>query len=111
MNFFKPSAPTPAQLQRLEKIRARGRNHYIFYEGILAWGLPMFLFNAIWDWHRDFGWHIPSNAILHSFWLSLPLRLAFFLVAGYFCGAKIWKSEISEFEDVFSAPTLLNPQK
>ena len=26
------------QIERLEKIRAKGRKHYIFYTGILGWG-------------------------------------------------------------------------
>jgi hypothetical protein len=41
MSLFGPMSTR--QIERLEKIQAKGRKHYIFYTGILGWGMSVFL--------------------------------------------------------------------
>src|SRR5215469_4618213 len=86
MTLSKSTALSPEQLQRLEKIRAKGRSHYILYTGMLGWGLPVFAITSIWSWHDRYGWQIPPNEALHNYLVLLPVKLVIWLVAGYlFC--------------------------
>jgi|HubBroStandDraft_6_1064221.scaffolds.fasta_scaffold571521_2 hypothetical protein len=49
MNLFKPAVLSPKQIERRNRIRAKGRNHYIFYTGILGWGMSVFLMTTSWE--------------------------------------------------------------
>lgn len=73
-----------------ERMQAMGRGRYIFYHGILAFGLLAFALSSILDWH-EFGRRLHSSELLHLYWALTPLRLAIWLTAGYFGGARTWK--------------------
>jgi len=87
---MKPTS-SPARLARLEKIRAKGRKHFILYTGMLGWGLSVFVITTIWAWYDDHGWHVPTNGIPANEWVHTAFRLALWLTAGYFFGAGLWK--------------------
>ena len=93
MNFFKPAVLSPKQVERRKKIRAKGRKHYIFYTGILSWGMPVFLVTTLWRWYDDYGWHVPSRRDLY--FRNLIMLIAWSL-AGYLWGARMWKELYEE---------------
>jgi hypothetical protein len=85
MSLFGPMSPK--RIERLEKIRAKGRKHYIFYQGILGWGMSVFLLTTVWNWYDKSGWHFPSRgALYYSIIVGLPL----WSFAGYIWGAVMW---------------------
>jgi hypothetical protein len=90
MNLFKQTS-SPEKLARLEKIRAKGRTHFILYTGVLGWGLSVFAMTTIWAWYDNHGWHFPSEGIPLSECGHAAVRLAVWLTAGYFFGADMWK--------------------
>lgn len=92
MPLFKPAVPTPKLIERRKSIQARGRRHYIFYRGVLGWGLPVFVLTTLWSWHDSHGWHVPRPASTHLEIERLAVRLIIWSVAGYFFGATMWKT-------------------
>jgi hypothetical protein len=94
MSLFKPTVPSEKQRERLEKIRAKGRTHFILWRGMLGWGFTVFLITSIVAWHERHGWHIPTEGIDHQDSVMIPLRLVIWLVAGYFFGASMWKRTV-----------------
>src|SRR6516165_3231211 len=80
--------PSPKQIESRNRIRAKGRKHYIVYTGILRWGLSMFLLTTLGNWYEEYGWHFPARGHL---WFSVISGLVIWLVAGYFAGAYMWK--------------------
>jgi hypothetical protein len=93
MPLFKPTVLSPEQIERRKIIRAKGRKHYIFYTGILRWGMPVFLTTTLWSWYDNYGWHIPPRGYLC---FSILLGLVIWSVAGYFWGANMWKRFLEE---------------
>jgi hypothetical protein len=93
MNLFKPPVLSPRQIERRKRIRAKGRKHFIFYTGILGWGMSVFLLTTFWHWYVDYGWHVPRRVDLY---LSILLGLPIWSVAGYMWGAFMWKRFIEE---------------
>jgi len=91
MSLFKSGAPSPKQRERLEKIRARGRKHFILYTGVMTWGMSVFLLTSIWAWYDSNGWQIPSGRILSHDLIMIFVNLAIWLTAGYFYGASMWR--------------------
>jgi len=87
MKLFKPAVLSPKQIARLEKIRAKGRKHYILYTGILGWGMSVFLFTTGWHLYDKWGWHVPTRGDLY---LSILIGLPIWSVAGYMWGAFMW---------------------
>jgi hypothetical protein len=92
MKLFSPVAVSSKQLDRLERIRAKGRTSYIFYRGILGWGIPVFLLNTLWRW-REYGWQIPPR---REFFLLTLVSLVVWTVMGYISGAWRWKAVFEE---------------
>jgi len=70
MRLFNPTELSPGQIERRKRIRAKGRNHYIFYTGILRWGMSVFLVTALWRWHEKYGWHIPPRGDMYLLFQS-----------------------------------------
>ena len=93
MNLFKPAALSPKQIEYRKTIRARGRKHYIFYTGILRWGMLVFLLTTVWSSYEEYGWHLPPRGHL---WFSIILGLVICSLAGYFWGPYMWKYLLEE---------------
>jgi len=91
MTFFKSTAPSAKQLERREKIRAKGRKHFIVYSGILGWGMSVFALTTLWDLHDKFGWHLPHRGSLYYESGYIAFSLVLWLTLGYFFGAAMWK--------------------
>jgi hypothetical protein len=88
-----PPALSPKQIENRKRISRKGRKHYIFYTGILRWGMPVFVLTTLWTWHGEYGWHIPSPGYLA---FSIILGLVIWSVAGYFLGTYMWKRIVEE---------------
>jgi hypothetical protein len=88
MDLFKATVPSPKQILRRRKLQAKGREHYILYNGIVGWGGSTFLLTTLWEWHDKFGWHLP--VLNPELFLSVALGLLVWPVAGYFWGAHLW---------------------
>jgi len=82
-----PGPMSPKQIERLEKIRARGRTHYVLYTGVFGWGMSMFLMMTFWHWHEKYGWHVPSRGDLY---FSILVGLPLWSLGGYAWGAVMW---------------------
>ncbi len=91
MPLFKPAVLSSEQIERRRRIRAKGRKHYIFYRGILAWGLPVLLLTTLWRWYDDYGWRGPRRADLYSEIAHLAIGVIVWSAAGYFYGVTMWK--------------------
>lgn len=91
MPLFKPAVLSSEQIERRRRIRAKGRKHYIFYRGILAWGLPVLLLTTLWRWYDDYGWRGPRRADLYSEIAHLAIGVIVWSTAGYFYGVTMWK--------------------
>ena len=93
MNLFNPTEQSPEQTERRNRIRAKGRRHYIFYTGILRWGVPVFLVTTLWRWLDKYGWHVPPRGDLCFYvFIGLPI----WTIGGYFLGAYMWKRVYEE---------------
>lgn len=92
MPFFKPSVLTPEQIERLDRTLAKGRKRFILLTGVLRWGMPTFVLFTMWQWHDDFGWHLPPAS---KAWLSILLGLLLWSAAGCFFGALTWKQLVA----------------
>jgi len=92
MNLFKPAALSPKQIERRERVRAKGRQYFIFTRGILGWGIPVFLVTTLWRWY-DHGWHVPSYGELY---FEMFFELVIWTGGGYWFGARMWKRVFEE---------------
>jgi hypothetical protein len=98
MHLF-PKALSPAQIERRKKIQAGGRKHYIFYRGILTWGMPVFALTTLLKWYDKYGWHVPPRR--GDLYFDVLLGLVLWSAGGYIFGAIMWKQifEKSPSED------------
>ncbi len=85
MNLFKPAALSPKQIERRERVRAKGRQYFIFTRGILGWGIPVFLVTTLWRWY-DHGWHVPSHGELY---FEMFFELVIWTGGGYWFGMSV----------------------
>jgi hypothetical protein len=91
MPFFKPSVLSPKQIERRNRIRARGRKRFVFYTGVLGWGMSMFVVMTLLRWHGDYGWRGPCRGdVRHEIFL-LAVGLIIWSTAGYLWGTVMWK--------------------
>jgi len=86
-----PTELTSKQIELRRRIRAKGRRHYIFYAGVLRFGVPMFLVMTLWHWHDSYRWHIPPRGDISIVCVYIAFSLALWLTAGYFFGVTMWK--------------------
>jgi hypothetical protein len=89
VNLFGPISTR--QIEHLEKIRAKGRKHYILYTGILGWGMSAFLLTTFWIWYDKYGWQFPS---LGDIFLSVLIGLPLWSVGGYIWATIMWNDLI-----------------
>jgi hypothetical protein len=94
MNLSKPNASLSWQIAMREKIEAKGRSHFIFYTGMLRWGLSVFVIQTLWKWHSKYAWHTPPRADMFSNFIEMTFSLALWLTAGYFFGSRLWKKVV-----------------
>jgi hypothetical protein len=78
---------SPKRIERLEKLRTKGRKHYVFYWGILGWGMFVFLSTTFSYWYEKYGWHFPSRGDLY---FATLVELPLWSLAGYRWGAFTW---------------------
>ena len=88
MPLFEPAVLPAKQIECRKRIRAKGRKHYIFYTGILRWGMSLFVLTTLWNWYGKYGWQIPPRGYLC---FSIIVGSVIWSVAGYFWGACMWK--------------------
>jgi hypothetical protein len=93
MPLFKPVALSAKQIEYRNRIRVKGRKHYIFHTGILRWGLSVFAATTLWSSYEEDGWRIPPPGYLA---FSTVLGSVIWSVAGYFWGAYMWKRLFEE---------------
>ena len=88
---------SPKQIEYRNRIRAKGRKHYILYVGILRFGVPLFLIMTLWRWHDSYRWHLPPRGDFSIVCAAIAFSLAVWLTAGYFFAVAMWKR--MRFED------------
>jgi hypothetical protein len=91
MKISHQNVPFSRQLAVRKKIAAKGRNHFIFYTGMVRWGFSTFVLTTLWSWHDKYGWHTPARAGLFSNCVEMVVGLALWITAGYFFGSRLWK--------------------
>ena len=96
MNLFERTAPSPEQMARRREIRAKGRRHFIFYTGILRYGMPVFAITTLLRWHGDYGWHAPPREDLHFEMAHLAISLVIWSIAGCIVAVVRWNQLTSE---------------
>ena len=79
---------SPKRTERLQTIRAKGRKHYIFYSGILGYGMPVFLLTTLWWWYDEYGWHFPHQR--GRLYGRILIALILWFAVGYWLGARKW---------------------
>src|SRR5579862_2615976 len=82
--------PSPKQFGRHDRIVKNGRSHFIFYRGVLGFGIPSCAGFLFLEW-RDFvhsGWIKPSTGQVIFAVIS---NLALWLASGYVWGIVMWK--------------------
>jgi len=93
--FSKLLELTPSQLKNWEKIRVKGKNHFVLYRGILGWGLYMFIVLTIFNHLQQVDFDFSS---LNS--ISLPILIINFIVCsigGWFFGVLTWANSEKSF--------------
>jgi hypothetical protein len=91
LNFYDPNAPPSKLVEIRDKMRAKGRKHFIFYIGMLGWGAPIFVLSMLSSWHEKYGWHAAPRADLLLNFIEIAFLLALWLTFGYLFGARIWR--------------------
>jgi len=86
-------ALSPQQIAYRNKLRAKGRKHYIVYTGILRFGMSVFVLTTLFSWYGEYGWHLPPRGFL---WSSVILGLLLWSGAGYLWGVRMWKRLIED---------------
>ena len=85
-----PGQFPPKQIEGDDETLKRKRSHFIFYRGVLGFGIPTGVITLILDW-RD---HLHADWIGHPtpqvFYLVIA-HLALWLATGYVWGVVMWK--------------------
>lgn len=77
---------TEHQRERARKVRARGRWHFIFWRGVVGWGVPTaVIFSALMAW-LDEGGSFQVGFLTH-----FVLAIVLFPIGGIFWGAYMWR--------------------
>jgi len=90
MNLSKRAGPSQEQIARRREIRAKGRGHFIFYTGILRYGMTVFAISTLLRWHGDYGWHAPPPGNRHFEIAHLAISVVIWSVAGCIVGVVRW---------------------
>jgi hypothetical protein len=91
MKLSESQQPSSERFEKLKRIQAKGRKHYIFHRGILRFGIPLFFAMTLWRWRENYRWDLPPRGDLPIVCGSIVFSLALWLTLGYFLGAKMWK--------------------
>lgn len=82
------------RLKRWQTIRAKGREHYIWFHGVLLWGGFMFCFSLAMFQQRLYG-HVLSTEGNLPFRIGLSLMVWIFV--GYLYGKSRWQQNEWEY--------------
>jgi hypothetical protein len=81
-------ALSPRQIRRRRRVLAKGRKHFIVYQGVLGFGGLMFISTILWEWHDQFRWHVPSPTL--GLFIGISFILLVSATIGYFWAALMW---------------------
>ncbi|QGX39677.1 hypothetical protein [Permianibacter aggregans] len=75
------------QIEKWQAVRAKGKQHFVLYHGVLGWGLWMFVVMTTWNHFRaaDYAWQNVEPS-----WFSVLLNLIVWSIGGYAWGALTW---------------------
>jgi len=79
--MMEKSSKQSKQLERLRKIRSRGRGHFILWYGVLVWGVSTAVLSSL-----LMGWLKTDR----TFFDYAPTAFVIFPIAGVFWGASMW---------------------
>ncbi|RLQ94194.1 hypothetical protein [Falsibacillus albus] len=88
-------------MKKWEKLRKNGKWNYIFYSGLIGWGLPtgllVFILNHIFQHGIDIPQYFTAG------WLKeLAVDVLIFLLGGFFLGLSMWKVNESFYQEEFA---------
>lgn len=89
-DLFVFAAGSPKALARLERIRAKGRKHFIWTRGVLGWGVTVAVLLGLSRFYARYGWRQPPHGDLALIVADFILMLVLWMTAGYFFGARLW---------------------
>ena len=86
----------PSQLRNWEKIRVKGKSHFILYRGVLGWGLYMFVVLTIFN-------HLQAVDFQFSELKSISLQIVFInfficIIGGFFFGRLTWSASEKSYK-------------
>lgn len=68
-----------------EKMRVRGKSHFVINSGALRWGLSTGILYTLYVNFLENGWTVSSNMLFKAL-----LALILFPIGGYFWGIWVW---------------------
>lgn len=83
------STARAAALHRWERVRAQGRSHFVWRNGVAGWGLPAAIVTMAYQMIEEQGF-VWSTAISADLQHALALIAIAFPALGYFFGAWLW---------------------
>ena len=84
------AAEREAELRRWERLRAHGRTHFLWRNGVLGWGLPAALLTAVYKIIQEQGL-VLSPAMTPTLRNALVLIAIVFPVLGWLFGGWLWE--------------------
>ena len=88
-------SPSPAQRERWQRWRTRGKKSFVLRVGVLGWGGFMLVVITPSDLHRDAA--SPHGVIYYA--LDIAVNLVIWPVAGYFGGLAMWRVFQKKFSE------------
>ena len=79
--------PTPNQLERWQRTRAKGKFHFVLTKGVLAFGLTGFALTAAANYYR----HMDEFATSAGRFWKLAFSLLIWFLIGFFWSLWMWK--------------------
>lgn len=80
----------PRTLAKWENLRTKGKTSYVWFHGVLSWGVPMFVIMTPFLYFQQYGWRWPTVGEFPVFLIVLNLIL--WPTAGYFFGLVMWST-------------------
>ncbi|WP_145939607.1 hypothetical protein [Paenibacillus glacialis] len=74
--------------KRWEKMRAKGKRHFVVNSGVLRWGLTTAVLYSIFVTYLNNG---LTGILLNDFLRTLLIAVILFPIGGYFWGIWVWK--------------------
>lgn len=77
-----------AKASKWEKVRSRGKRHFVLIRGVLGWGLVMFLFMTVFSHFQKTGFKAPSFDDISI--TIIVINAVIWPIAGFVWGACTW---------------------